>query len=128
MSNVIKKYRTRVLRRLTCFRKNKKKLEAKLDKSLKRFEEENADGAGDELIEAFGPPEEMARTLLNEVDETEKRQYKRLMKVLQIAGLVLMAAILVFAVYVFCLKEIPMNIVDDVDIEGTEIIPEWTGD
>lgn len=126
MNVSVKKYRAQVLRKLPCFQKSKKKLEAKLDKALRNYADENSEPSLEELTCAFGSPEEIAKTLLSEVPQEKQRQYKTLRKIVQIAGSILIVVILVFATYVFFLKEIPMNVVFEDEDFGTEYVPEWT--
>lgn len=123
MTATVKRFRSDVLRAGGSGRKLKKRL----DECLRGYLEEHTEPAKQELVAAFGPPEELARLLMNQFPEKERKRRRMVRKILLGVSAAVTVLILIFAVYVFFLKEIPMTVVNDYDVIGEESVPEMTG-
>lgn len=119
MEESVRNYRKQVLRELRCGILTKIRLREKLTASLKYFAYENPKPTDWELEDAFGPPEEMAATLMYGVSKKEQQRCLQVRQMMQVGVAVLMAVILVFAMYTFFLKQNPVYIVDGLHVEGT---------
>ena len=59
----------------------------------------------DQMVAMFGPPEEMARVLMDEVQVAEQVRYRRNKRALNIVAAVLLAGIMMLSVYAIFIKE-----------------------
>lgn len=95
---------------------------------LEAFLEELPDPTMDALCAAFGTPEDMARILTADIPVAEHTRYRRQTRLMRIAAVTAAAFVLLFAVYTFWLKEIPMSsrdyaVVYTNEIPAKEILP-----
>lgn len=128
MNTQEKNYRKQVRKALLCGRKEKKQLTAALDRDLARFREETPEPTAEELSAAFGTPEDVAASLMAQLPEGTAASYRKKTQMITWVVSAVMAVILLFSVYVCFIKEIPVKAVDDVDINGTEYVPDRTSD
>lgn len=120
MNKEIRCYLRQLKSSLQCGFRTRKKLLAQFRHSLSTFLEENPNPTFEHLIASFGPPEEMADILMEEVTEAELRQYCHHRKLTQfLTGLTVILFIL-FSLYVLYLKEVTV-----ISFEG-ELIPDTT--
>ena len=128
MNTQEKNYRKQVRKALLCGRKEKQQLTAALDRDLARFREETPEPTAEELSAAFGTPEDMAASLMAQLPEGTQKKFqkcKRVWKWIVSAVIIFLIAFFAFVAYT---KEIPVKAVDDVDINGTEYVPDRTSD
>ena len=109
MTACIKKYERAVKKALHCGRAAKARLLARFHGSLQTFLEENPSPNAQALYDAFGPPEEMAKLLMEDTTEAERAQYRRNKLLLRIGAVILIAAILLFSIYVCFVKSVPVQ-------------------
>lgn len=88
MGREVRKYLRRVRRGPACFRKGERL--RRLNASLEAFAEDCPAPEYRQIVEAFGPPEEMARTLMGEIPLEESSAYFRWERVLKAAACVLL--------------------------------------
>ena len=122
MADGVKQYRRALKRKLRCSWGVRKRLLEKFDDAAFSYLENEPTPALAEVTEAFGPPEEMARTLMEEVTPKEAAAYKRGTILRRVLAGVAAAAVLAFAIYTFCWKEIGFTII----VETYEILPDGT--
>lgn len=122
MTDGMKQYRRVLKRKLRCSWDVRKRLLEKFDDAAFSYLENEPTPALAEVTEAFGPPEEMARTLMEEVTPKEAAAYKRGTILRRVLAGVAAAAVLAFAIYTFCWKEIGFTII----VETYEILPDGT--
>ena len=121
MQKSVKQYRQMVLQTLRCGFMTKLRLRRELDAMLRKFERDMPCPDWRELTEAFGPPEEMVGTLMAGVSVAEQMRWLRLRPLARVSTGIVMAVILLFAMYVFCLKENSVYIYK-IDGAGTEVV------
>lgn len=122
MTDGMKQYRRVLKRKLRCSWGVRKRLLEKFDDAAFSYLENEPTPALAEVTEAFGPPEEMARTLMEEVTPKEAAAYKRGTILRRVLAGVAAAAVLAFAIYTFYWKEIGFTII----VETYEILPDGT--
>lgn len=88
MNRAIRTYLRHVRRNLTCFRKRERL--CRLHGALRAFAGECSAPDYPHLVEAFGPPEEMARTLMQEVPAKESSAFFRREWILKAAACALL--------------------------------------
>lgn len=108
MNASITQYKKAIKKQLLCCGATKKKLLTRLQTSLAEFEEEHPAPDTGILYDAFGPPEEMAKTLMEGVSGKEIEKYRRKKVVLRVIAGILVAALLLFTIYVFVVKQRPI--------------------
>jgi len=127
MNNNAKRYKSKLKRKLQCSRAKKVRLLDEFSHSVDGFLEENPNANFVDLSNAFGPPEEMAKVLMDKLDDREKRAYKIRRLGLHIVAGVLSILLLFTSVYVFFIKQRPLirdadvNITDDFVVTDTFI-------
>ena len=122
MADGVKQYRRALKRKLRCSGGVRKRLLEKFDGAAVSYLENEPTPALAGVTEAFGPPEEMARTLMEEVTSEEATAYKWGVIVRRVIAAVALAAVLGFAIYTFCWKEVGFTII----VETYEILPDGT--
>ncbi len=122
MADGMKQHRRVLKRKLRCSWGVRKRLLEKFDDAAFSYLENEPTPALAEVTEAFGPPEEMARTLMEEVTPKEAAAYKRGTILRRVLAGVAAAAVLAFAIYTFCWKEVGFTII----VETYEILPDGT--
>ena len=75
---------------------------------LEAFLEEQPNPTTDDLQAAFGSPAGMAQVLLTEVPEAARARYRLRTRLLKTAAILAAVFVVLFAVYTFWLKEIPV--------------------
>ena len=63
----------------------------------------------DQMVTMFGPPEEMARTLMEEVTQVEMHAYRRSKLRMVAAGVAACVLWVMFTAYVYWMKTIPIE-------------------
>ena len=113
MSICVRQYIRQLTRNLRCCGAAKKRLLEQFRDKLAEFLEERPDPNRQALVEAFGPPEEMAQVLMETVSAEEKSQYRRQIVFTRIGVAFLIALLLAFFVYIGFLKEYRNIYIDD---------------
>lgn len=116
MTECIKKYERSVKKALHCGKAAKVRLLARFHGSLQTFLEENPFPDAQALHDAFGPPEEMAKLLMEDTTEAERAQYRRNKLFLRIGAVILITAILLFSIYVCFVKSNPVQHYDEFSV------------
>ena len=119
MTNCIKEYERALKKELRCSKAAKKRLLEQFSTPLAAFTEENPMPDTQALHDAFGPPAEMAKTLMVDTTEQERKAYTRNKRICRGIAIGCAALLLVFTVYVFFIKENPITIVNDFENLGT---------
>lgn len=129
MSNDIVRYERLLKKTLHCVRKVKNRLLTKFKSMLTVFLDDNPAPTMEQLCEAFGSPEELARALSAEIGEQEEKQYGFHKKVKRFIIVLLTIVFVLITTYVYFLKEIPSYYVEEVgDIPGistTETVADY---
>lgn len=120
MNNNAARYKSKLKRKLQCNRGTKADLLEEFSHLLDGFLDENPDATYTDLSNAFGPPEEMAKILMDKVDEQEKRAYKQRQLLLRIAAAVLAIVLIIATIDVFFIKQRPLEVV-----HGTGIVDNY---
>lgn len=107
-------YLTKVRHNLRCRRSVKQALYKKLIGAVSMYLEENPDPTEDDLVSAFGTPQAMARTLMENIEQKDKAFYHRMNISKRIVWSVALASFLLFSIYVLFAKEFPhISVVDE---------------
>ena len=113
MTAYVAKYQNELKKKLYCSVSARSKLLDRFNASLSVFLEDNPSPAFEDLVSAFGPPEEMAAVLMAEISETESvRYHKAVLFKRAIAG-VLVAVFLIFTGYIYIKKEFAQITIED---------------
>jgi len=99
------RYKRAVAKRLSCSVSRKWKLLNGFQESLDRFLEEVPSPGSAQLIDAFGPPEELASTMMGKVSDQEKKRYVIQEKVFKALFVVAFILALIFGFYAYFIKE-----------------------
>lgn len=84
------------------------------DNSLTAFLEENPAPTPDDLYAAFGPPQEMAEILMEDVTPQEQAQHRRITLLARaLAGIIAIVLVLT-SVYVLFVKEFRITVIHDI--------------
>ena len=105
MYNDILRYRRSLKKQLRCGPLARKKLLDRFGGSLAPFLEENPAPGYEQLVSAFGPPEEMAAVLMESVSAKEQARYQTGRKLIQILAVLVAVLFLAFVLYVFFVKD-----------------------
>lgn len=126
MNNKVARYKSKLKRKLQCNRGTKAKLLEEFSPLMDGFLDENPDATYTDLSNAFGPPEEMAKILMDKVDEQEKRAYKLRQLLLRIAAAVLAIVLVIVTITVFFWKEKPIDAVDGGEVvDSFEVVNDF---
>lgn len=126
MNHSAARYKSKLKRKLQCSRGTKAELLADFTHSLDGFLDENPDATFAELGSAFGPPEEMAKILMDKVDEQETRTYKLHQLLLRIAAAVLAIVLIITTIDVFFWKEKPIDAFDGGEVvDSFEVVNDF---
>ena len=102
------RYQKELGKYLRCTGRTKKQLLAK----FKSYQIESLDEATtnnyDQMVSYFGPPEEMAEILMQEVNPDEHKKYRRNRVILKCALVVTAFLWILFTFYIYHLKSIPV--------------------
>lgn len=119
MVKTVEQYRKKIKCKLHCTASVKDQLLNKFDKMLMAYLEDNPSPSIEELITAFGPAEETAKMLMEEVSQQEILVYRKQQTLKRVLSAVLAAIFIFFAIYSFFWKEKPLVAVDDNTDFGT---------
>lgn len=109
MNKVTAQYLRQLKQALKLRSSTRRHLLRKFHAPLEAFLEEQPDPAMDALCAAFGTPADMARLLAADIPAAEHIRYRRQTLLMKITAVTAAAFVLLFAVYTFWLKEIPMS-------------------
>ena len=105
MNNELIRYQKNLKKALFCGYRKKQQLLSDFRSSLSAFLEDCPTPTYSQLADAFGPPEEVARLLMEHVSQAEIQHY-HLWKTVQKSILILLAIlVLLFGFYAYYLKE-----------------------
>lgn len=128
MINSIARYKKELNKKLLCSSKDKKKLLGQFDVMLNGFLEETVCPSSEQLEDAFGPPENMAETLLTSVSTEDLAHYQkhhRVTRVLIKALVVIaLAASIILTVKLYLDSQTPVIIDEVIVIDGTQPVIE----
>ena len=113
MNNSVAQYERAVKKKLACGGSERMNLLERLRLMLDSYLEENPSPTAEELYAAFGPPEAMAGVLSDGISPEEKARYHRSKKLLRVIAVAVAAVLLLVAIYVFFIKQKPLNVVDE---------------
>lgn len=101
------KYLHELRRHLRCSRKSKNRIL----EQFTAYQRDAIDDAPDydQMVTMFGPPEEMARTLMEEVTQVEMHAYRRSKLRMVAAGVAACVLWVMFTAYVYWMKTIPIE-------------------
>lgn len=108
MTDCIKKFERALKKELRCGKAAKKRLLEQFRTAQEPFLEENASPDTQALHNAFGPPAEMAKTLMEDTTEKERKAYIRNKRICRGIAIGCVALLLAFMIYVFFIKENPV--------------------
>lgn len=111
-------YRSAIKKNLRCCGNTKKRLLDKFDASLSVFLEDNPNATEVELVSAFGPAKVMAHVLMEDVNEQERSLYRKYKSLKQTMTIVSALILILLALYIFLIKEIPIEYTDEL-VENT---------
>lgn len=114
MNKAVARYMRALKRKLPCSGWTRKTVMARFQTMLDSFLEDHPDPAEEALYDAFGTPEDMAKELASGIPQDETARFFRKRQLQKTGTYVLLAAILVFAVYVFFFKETAITCIDKV--------------
>lgn len=114
MNRAVARYRRDLKKKLPCGIKTRKALLDRFEGMLDTFLEDQPDPTQESLRSAFGTPEVMANTLCESIPEGEVARYHCRMRLKKATAVVLLALVLLFAVYTFFFKETAVTSIDAV--------------
>ena len=128
MINCVARYKKELKKKLRCSRKDKKKLLGQFDVILNGFLEETAPLSREQLEDAFGPPENMAETLLTSVSVEDLVRYQKHHSVTRVlikalVGIALAASIILTA-KLYLDGQTPVVVDEVIVIDGTQPVIE----
>lgn len=95
---------------------------------LANFLEDQISPSMDELVSAFGTPEEMARILMEETSAQDQAQFRKELLIKRVLIGTLLAAFLILTTYIYFYKEKPINVTDEILPESTQYVASNTAD
>lgn len=107
MISAVEKYKKKLARCLKCFKITKKRLIGGLKPTFEAFLQDAPDADYPALCAAFGPPEEMAKQLMQEVTLEERKQHKKHWIITAVIIGVLASLFVGFTVYVYAVQATP---------------------
>lgn len=105
MVNSAAQYRRALKKKLRCNNTVKERLLGGFDQTLATYLEENNSPTTDDLITAFGPPEQIAAILMAEVSPQEQTQFKITSLLSRILAGFLVVVLLAFTIYIWFYKD-----------------------
>lgn len=117
MNKYFKQYLRRVRSRIQCSRRKREELIKPLLHSMQSYSLDNTNASYDDLVSAFGTPEEMVAMLEEKLSASEISVYKR--KRLLLIGLLIFVICLsiIWSIYILCFAVVPVDVVQTVVIE-----------
>ena len=116
MVNAVVQYRQALEKKLRCSKDIKDHLLEGFDKTLDTYLEEYSNPTREDLVAAFGPPEEMAEILMTEVTPQEQAQYRKFTLFKQILTIILVILLAISTVHLWFYKEVGLSSTDDVGV------------
>ena len=120
MNHETLRYEQALKKQLRCTHTTRKHLLRQFHGFLIAFLEDHPSPTEADLRDAFGPPEDMAKVLVENINKAEIAQFDRQQKWKRIMVTILVALLLVLMVYIFFWKEKPVVGVSEI-IEGTTV-------
>lgn len=118
MNKEVMRYEQALKKQIRCTGVTKKRLLLQFRSSLSTYLEDHPSPTRTNLHEAFGPPEDMSKVLMESVSSEEVAYFESQRKWKCIAAIALAAVLLVLTVYAFSWMQKPINSYDSVT-EGT---------
>jgi len=100
INNPTAQYTKELKTKLSCYRKDQKKLLSRFQVMLDSFLDENPNPTTEELHTAFGPPADMSEMLSNELPSEVKARYAKAQRMRRLILIVLIALLLLFSIYI----------------------------
>lgn len=122
MNHSAQKYKNKLRKKLRCTNTARERLLDSFDSTLEGYLDENPNASLEDLCNAFGPPEEMANILMEQVSSEEVAIYRRRKLCVCVIGVLLAVALIVMALIVFLWKEKPFIADDEGEIIDSFVI------
>ncbi len=116
-------YEKALRKQLHCTGNTKKYLLQQFRSSLSTYLDEHPSPTRADLQDAFGPPEDMAKVLMENVSEAEVKTYRKRTLFLKIITVVLLAIILIQVIYSAFFKDYTLVTDDSIIIEPAVTSP-----
>ncbi len=124
MTAAIEQYKRRLKRHLHCDSITKRRLMDRFEGMLNVYLGDSGWPASwpgkQDLENAFGTPEQMARILMDEIPANVTAKYRKKKRILRVIGAVILAALLAQVVYLSFIKEYTITSKGEIIIDGTE--------
>lgn len=124
MNRSAARYKSKLKKKLPCGHATKAKLLEEFSCSLDGFLEEHPEAAYDDLCLAFGPPDEMAAVLREQISEKETRAYGVRKNVFRVIAGAIVVLVILAAAYILINTKKP--IVSEKDLCNTSAISEMS--
>lgn len=109
MSRVATRYIRSIKKQLTCTHATKRKLVTHFETALSNYLDEQPDATLEMLYTAFGTPEQMASTMMQDLPRSELDAYHRQNKLHRMLAGFVVVFFFIFTIYVFFLKQKPIE-------------------
>lgn len=126
MNRSAARYKSKLKKKLPCGHATKAKLLEEFSYSLDGFLEEHPDAAFSDLCLAFGPPDEMAAVLCEQISKKETRAYGVRKNVFRVIAGALVVLLILTAIHTFFYKRKPVSY--ESDICDKSVISEMSSD
>ena len=113
MNKAATQYRRAVKKNLRCTLKVKIRLMDGFDHTLSGYLEENQNPTADDLVNAFGPPKEMADVLISNLSQSERTQYRKTTLLGKILLATLVVLFLALTAYIWSFKTKGLTAIDE---------------
>ena len=120
MNSAVTRYKRALKKKLPCCGDMRRSLLNRFQAMLDAFVEDHAAPTVEDLLIAFGTPEAMAEVLSEGVSEEETKRHKNVKLLQKICSAIFVVIFVLFSIYVFFLKEMPMTSVDEFYPSSTE--------
>lgn len=119
-----KQYMRELRRQLRCSRKTQNRLL----ESFSAYHRNSIDDTPDydQMVTMFGPPDEMARTLMEEVTGEERNAYNRNILFGKTIAIAMALCFVIFSLYIMFIKEIPVQYSEYTNVSQAYETPEET--
>lgn len=117
MNRETARYETALKKHLQCTRGTKKQLLMQFRISLDSYLEEHPSPTEEDLLAAFGPPEDMSKILMESVSEAEIARFYQQRKWKRIIAAIIATLLLTLMLYIAFWKEKPITSNDSIIIE-----------
>lgn len=109
MSRATIQYMRSLKKHLLCTHKTKRKLLAQFKQAMYNYVDEEPDATWEMLNSAFGTPEEMATTMMQDLPLSELTAFRRQNRLYQALAGSILVLLLSFTIYVFFVKQNPIE-------------------